>query len=173
MAYDQISRHLSEAEGYVMLNMPLKALEILERRSDWANMQFEASLIAGEALRMLERYREAAKSFENAAKLRPNDLQMAIPLAWCYKRTNRLAQAIATLETASNAHPEEALLHYNLACYWSLAGTRQKAFKSLARALELDVEFVRLISDEPDFDPVRDDPVFQRIVEAVKPMISD
>src|SRR3954452_22948891 len=96
--HDQIKRQLGEAEGYLMLNMPQRTLEILERRSDWATMQFEASLLAGEALRTLERYREAVKPLELAAGLRPNDISVAIALGWCYKRTHRLAQAISILE---------------------------------------------------------------------------
>ncbi len=173
IAHDQITRQLNEAEGYLMLNMPQRALEILERRSDWATMQFEASLIAGEALRCLERYREAAKSLEVAAGLRPNEVHVAIPLAWCYKRTHRLAQAIATLELARNLHPEEPLLHYNLACYWSIAGNRTKALQSLAQGLQIAPKLVSLIPNESDFDAIRDDPEFQRLVTTSQKLIED
>lgn len=165
LVHDQITRHLNEAEGYLMLDMPLRALEILERRTDWATMQFEASLIAGEALRCLERYREAAKALEIAAALRPLESKVAMPLAWCYKRTHRLAQAIATLERVRDQHPEDPLIHYNLACYWSLAGNRDKALESLAQSLEIAPEVVRgLIPNESDFDPMREDPEFQRLI---------
>ena len=67
---DRIKRQLDEAEGYLMLNLPRRTLEILERRTDWATMQFEASLLMGEAMRSLEQYREALKPLEVAAKLR-------------------------------------------------------------------------------------------------------
>ena len=68
---DRIKRQLDEAEGYLMLNLPQSALAILERRADWATMQFEASYLMGEALRSLSRYREALKPLEIAAALRP------------------------------------------------------------------------------------------------------
>ena len=42
---DRIKRQLDEAEGYLMLELPQRALTILERRSDWATMQFEASFL--------------------------------------------------------------------------------------------------------------------------------
>ena len=48
---DRIMRQLDEAEGYLMLGLPRRALEILEGRADWATMQFEASSLTGEALR--------------------------------------------------------------------------------------------------------------------------
>ncbi len=40
-----------------------------------------------------------------------------------------------------------ALLHYNLACYWSLAGNSSKALDELSTALELDPDLRSLIAD--------------------------
>ncbi len=160
---DQIVRKLDEAEGYLMLEMPQRALEILRARDDWATMQFEASYLTGEALRALGRNREALKPLETAAALRPTDMATALALGWCYKRTHRLAQAIDALERAAIAHTDEALLHYNLACYWSLAGNLTKALKSLAIALELDPEFQKKIDEEADFDPLRSSAEFARL----------
>ena len=164
---DRIKRQLDEAEGYLMLNLPRLALEILESRADWATMQFEASFLTGEALRSLERYREALKPLEVAAALRPGDTGVAIALGWCYKRTHRLAQAIDALERAGRHNPDEPLLHYNLACYWSLAGNATKALDELTLALELEPELRTLIPDESDFDSIRGNPAFERL--AVRP----
>src|ERR1700749_5153288 len=94
---DRIKRQLASAEGYLALNLPERALEILQSRAEWATMQFEASFLTGETLRELGRFREALKPLEGAAALRPGDVGVAIPLGWCYKRTHRLAQAIDSL----------------------------------------------------------------------------
>jgi tetratricopeptide (TPR) repeat protein len=167
---DRIRRQLDEAEGYLMLDLPARALEIIERRADWATMQFEASLLSGAALRALERYREALKPLELAAKLRPGDVNVAMALGWCYKRTHRLAQAIDALERAAQNNPEHALLHFNLACYWSLAGNAAKALDVLATALELDPSLRSLIADESDFDPLRGNPDFERLTVGPAPL---
>ena len=161
--YDRIKRQLGEAEGYLMLNLPKKALAILEGRSDWATMQFEASLLHGEALRVLGRFRDALKPLEVAASLRPGDIGVAIALGWCYKRTHRLAQAIDALSRAVRHNPEEALLHYNLSCYWSLAGNAAKSLDELAAALDLDPDLRALIAKESDFDALRGNPDFDRL----------
>jgi tetratricopeptide (TPR) repeat protein len=161
---DQVRRLLDEAEGYLMLNLPGRAVEILESRSDWATMQFEASFLKGEALRSLGRYREALRPLETAASLRPNDTGVAMALGWCYKRTNRLAQAIDSLQRVLRAHADEPLLHYNLACYWSLAGNSAKALDALSTALELDPGLRALIAEESDFDQLRGNPEFDRLV---------
>ncbi len=161
--YDRIKRQLGEAEGYLMLHLPGKALEILEARSDWATMQFEASYLTGEALRELGRYREALKPLEVAAATRPSDVGVAISLGWCYKRTQRLAQAIDALGRALRHNPDIALLHYNLSCYWVLAGNPAKALEKLADALALDPDLRSLISDERDFDALRGNPDFDQL----------
>jgi len=160
---DRIRRLLDEAEGYLILELPQRSLQILESRPDWSTMQFEANLLKGEALRCLERYREALRPLEIAASLRPSDSRVALALGWCYKRTNRLAQAIDSLGRALQEHPEHALLHYNLACYWSLAGNSSKALDALSTALELDADLRSLIAEESDFDHLRGDPEFDRL----------
>jgi len=167
---DRIKRLLDEAEGYLMLDLPVRTLEILERRDDWATMQFEASFLKGEALRSLERYREALKPLEVAARLRPGDVGVAIALGWCYKRTHRLAQAIDALERACRENSQEPLLHYNLACYWSLAGNVPKALDELAIALDLKPNLRTLINDESDFEKLRGNPEFERLTVGPAPL---
>jgi tetratricopeptide (TPR) repeat protein len=161
---ERIRKQLDEAEGYLMLDLPGRSLQILDSRPDWLNMQFEANFLKGEALRSLKHYREALRPLEMAAALRPTDTRVALALGWCYKRTNRLAQAIDSLERALQAHPQEALLHYNLACYWSLAGNSAKALGELASALEIDPSLRSLIVDETDFHHLRGNPAFDRLL---------
>jgi tetratricopeptide (TPR) repeat protein len=161
---DRIKRQLDAAQGYLVLNLPERALEILQSRADWATMQFEASSLTGETLRVLSRYREALKPLEVAASLRPGDIGVAIALGWCYKRTHRLAQAIDSLSRALRENPREPILHYNLACYWSLAGNPRKALESLAIALDLDDDIRAMIATESDFDSLRGNADFERLV---------
>ena len=169
--YDRVKRQLGEAEGYLMINLPARALEILESRSDWATMQFEASCLTGEALRVLGRYRDALKPLEVAASLRPGYAEVALALGWCYKRTHRLAQAIDALGRAVRHSPEHPLLHYNLACYWSLAGDAAKSLRKLADALELDPELRARIPQESDFDALRGNPDFDRLTADPAPTV--
>ncbi len=163
---DLIRRRLDEAEGYLLLDLPRRSLQILESRTEWSNMQFEASLLRGQALRALNKYREALIALEHAAQLRPGDPCVALDLGWCYKRTNRLAQAIDSLTRALREHPDEPLLHYNLACYWSLAGNAANSIRELSIALDLDPEMGKLVAAESDFDGVRGNPEFERLTRS-------
>ncbi len=167
---DRIVRQLDEAEGYLMLDMPRRALEILRSREDWATMKFEASLLTGKALRALGKFREALAPLEVAASLRSGDLIVAMELGWCYKRTHRLAQAIDALERSVPENTDEPLLHYNLACYWSLAGNAARSIQSLQRALELNPELRDQLASETDFDLIRNEPEFARVASGATPM---
>jgi tetratricopeptide (TPR) repeat protein len=163
---DPLLRRLDEAEGYIMLDLPERALAILESRPAWGSVQFAASVLKGEALRRLGRWREALTALERAARIDPTHVSLAIALGWCYKRTHRLAQAIDALERSVREHPEEPLLHYNLACYWSLAGQIEPSIKALVRAVDLDRSLCDGLANEPDLAAVRAHPVYRRLAEA-------
>jgi tetratricopeptide (TPR) repeat protein len=95
---------------------------------------------------------------------------VALALGWCYKRTNRLAQAIDALDAARRYDPENPLLHYNLACYWSLAGNSAKAIDELSFALKLDPKLRDQIADEPDFYKLRGNSSFELLVMGASPL---
>ena len=62
-------------------------------------------------------------------------------------------------------NPKEPILHYNLACYWSLAGNVSNAVEHLQAALRLNGDIVNMVAAESDFDPIRTDPVFQALIQ--------
>jgi Flp pilus assembly protein TadD len=157
----------NEAEGYLELGLAQQALECLSRLGDPAAFEVHALYLWGEGLRTMERYFEALVPLERAAKAAPEDTRVRMALSWCYKRTGRLDLAIATLHEALVIEPAEPVLHYNLACYLSLAGQRGAALRSLTQALALDPAFGKLIDDETDFDALRSDPEFQALCRRV------
>ncbi len=163
----QIQRDLREAEGYLELQMPEHALRSLEQVSEPGTFRGLLMYLRGMALRDLKRHEEAIPCLNEATELSPSNIGAWVCLAWCQKRTNRLHLAIESLQSALEVEPSNALLHYNLACYYSLTHERQLALASLARSLELDRNFLDLIPDEDDFDPLRDDPQFQDLTSII------
>ncbi len=114
----------------------------------------------GDAWRGGGRFAEALECYEEAARLIPDHLGVAIAMAYCCKRIGHLDRAIALLTRAGRDHPGAAPLHYNLACYLSLAGEPVRALDELALALELDPSLRAKADADPDFDPIRGDPGF-------------
>lgn len=163
----RIQRILREAEGYLELNMPQTALDLLSRITDPGTFRGQQLYWTGEALRALERYVEAIAVLEQAADLQPSNIHVWLALGWCRKRSGRLDLAITALERAEEVSPEEAIVQYNLACYWSLAGKKQRALAYLSRAISIDSNYRDLIVDERDFDPIRSDPEFRALTEII------
>lgn len=159
-------RILQSAEGYLELEMPEHALAAVSRLSA-AEMNGIAFHLKGEALRALGRYTEAIPLLRQAADGAPSDVHIWIALGWCYKRINRIDMAIESLEEGLEADPNLAIIHYNLACYWSLAGNQRNALLFLRQAFELDSQFRELAASESDFDAIRNDPQFRSLTSVV------
>jgi tetratricopeptide (TPR) repeat protein len=162
-----LRRAIEEAEGYSELGMIEHALRALQRRGALVHGNGRACYMLGETLRELARYEEALLPLERSSDLMPDDIHVLLALGWCYKRTGQLAKAIDALEKAVSIDSSEAVLHYNLACYWSLARNRNMSLRHLARALEIDANYRDLIPDEPDFDALRNDPAFITLAGAI------
>jgi tetratricopeptide (TPR) repeat protein len=156
-----LEQTVEQAEGYLELGMTEHALRTLQRRGALVHGSGRACYLLGETLRELGRYEEALFPLERSADLLPDDIHAWLALGWCYKRTGQLSRAIGSLERAVRIDPGEPVLHYNLACYWSLARNRTLALRYLSQALDLDCNYRDLVQDEPDFNPLRDDPVFK------------
>ncbi|MFP6618669.1 MAG: hypothetical protein VB877_04930, partial [Pirellulaceae bacterium] len=103
---------------------------------------------------------EAVGPLDNAAAVAPDQIDHWLSLAWCQKRCGRLDLAIQSMEEALLVDSEEAIVHFNLACYWSLAENTRQALAHLAAAFEIDLKYRDLVGEENDFDPIRYHPDF-------------
>jgi len=156
-----------EAEGYLELGMGQHALEALDSLGKAVDFSPHLLYLRGEALRELGRYEKALEPLRRAAKVDPDSTHVWLALGWCHKRTGRIDLAVTALERALEAEPRDALVQYNLACYLSLAGNKERALAHLSQALSLDSGYRMLVHDEPDFDPIRSDPGFQELTSII------
>ncbi len=157
-------RTLETAQGYLLLNMPEQALRELSSIRDWGPLTVDWLRMRGEVLRSEKRHDEALEAFQQADLLTPNEVHTLLGIAWCYKRVDRLEDAIKTMLRAYRACPQEPIVLYNIACYFSLAGDKRQALSWLGRALRMSPDLRELIADETDFDRLRDDPDFHLVV---------
>jgi len=163
-----LKRQLTQAaEGYLELGMAEHTLESLAALEASQGLDGHALYLRGEALRWLKRHEEATDCLRKSASLLPEELHVWLALAWCYKRIDQISSAIDALEKALQVDSNEAILYYNLACYWSLAGNKRQALIHLARALDIDEEYRELIADESDFDSIRNDPDFVNLTSVI------
>lgn len=161
-------RHFEAARGYLTLEMPLHALRELEQVQLSPECAFEYHRLSAEALRQNREHELALDAYRMALAERQNDLSIFLGMAWCYKRVDQLPRAIAAMQDAYAIAPRQAIVLYNLACYYSLMGNKPKALSWLGRALRMQGDLRRLIPDESDFDQLRNDPDFQFVANAHK-----
>ena len=183
MSRDRRQQIIREAEGYLDLltvfgdqwpvtpsvrdRLAERALGALKRLKPTDSDGAHSLFLKGRALRTMERYREAIEPLQRAAELNPENIQVWLALGWCHKRCGRIGRAIESLEEGLAIASEEAILHYNLACYWSVAGNVRLAVGFLSQAFQIDPNYRDLVADETDFDPVRQRPEFQALTSAI------
>ena len=173
---------LREAEGYLDLatacsgicldietrdRMATRALETLRRLDNYGRNRFDNYFLEGQAFRVMERYADAIIALDKAADLDHDNIHIWLALGWCYKRTGRLDKAIEALEEALQVNDRQAIVHYNLACYWSLVRNVKFAIRFLEQAFELDPAYRDLVAHEHDFDPIREHPRFQELMSVI------
>lgn len=164
-ASKRVKRRMDAAQGYLMLDLPDRALRELNEIVDTDEVTYEYYLLQGEALRAKSDHAAALDAFRKALAGKPDDLSALMGMAWCYKRIDRVDQSIETMQRAYESHKEVPVVLYNLACYYSLAGEKELALSWLGRALRMDRGFTKLVPRETDFDPLRDDPDFLHLLE--------
>lgn len=183
--YQRVRRKqlLREAEGYLDLatlfsdRWPLsstlrdglaqRTLDTLDSLQSTSGCKAVIAYLQGQALRLMERHQEAIYALEKSAELDPSNIHIWLALGWCYKRTGRLDLAIQSLEEAMSIDANQAIVYYNLACYWALASHAQHSLTYLTRAFQMDPTYRGLVAEERDFDPIRDDPRFQVLTATV------
>lgn len=176
-------RIVREAEGYLDLlqaggdkwepslavrdTLAERTLDTLLRLNDEDRHDPHVLYLQGLAYRTMQRYGEAVVPLEEAAELSPDDIHVWLALGWCYKRLSRLPDAIESLNSALAAEPTEAIIHYNLACYWSLLDQPELAAEHLANSFVLDPHYRNLVATEHDFDPIRHHPAFREVTSVI------
>jgi hypothetical protein len=98
----------------------------------------------------------------------PDTVQRQAPELW--EPVRPLYEAGAFAEAAAGGrklleeHPRLAYLLFNVACCESRAGETEQAVEHLGRAIEGWEDCRELAHREPDFDAIRDEPAFQRLL---------
>ena len=174
---------LREAEGYLDLitvfgekmpcqpiardQMARRVIKTLDRIDNPGGMKAHILFLRGQALRAMDNFIDAVPLLREAAEIEPQNVHIRLSLGWCFKRCRRLDLAIQALEEALEADASQAIVHYNLACYWSLAGNPKLAVSFLSQAFELQPDYREHVIREHDFDPIRNHPYFQALTTVI------
>lgn len=92
----------------------------------------------------------------------PSEWELSAP-ALPYFATKEYDKALELLTGVLQEHPDAAAVLYNLACAESMSGRTAEAIKHLGRSVEMSDRFREFAQTDPDFDPIRDEPEFQKL----------
>ena len=93
----------------------------------------------------------------------PHGWELSAPLRPLYE-AGEYTEVADRLRVLVEAHPQYALLFYNLACCESLAGRTTDAIDHLRRSIEMSERFRAYAKDDSDFDPIRDERAFRELI---------
>jgi tetratricopeptide (TPR) repeat protein len=93
----------------------------------------------------------------------PRGWELWAPLFPLYE-AGEYAEVADRLREVVDAHPQYALLFFNLACCESLIGRTRDALDHLRHAIDLSERFRGYAKDDSDFDPIRDEPAFKQLI---------
>lgn len=79
---------------------------------------------------------------------------------FAYLRAGDAEKGRAAMEAGVERYHDAWQAQYNMACFESLTGNRDRALEHLRRAVELDPQAAEIAHTDSDFDPLRDDPDF-------------
>jgi tetratricopeptide (TPR) repeat protein len=103
----RVAKRVVEATGYLELDMAQQALDRLNELDDLGPFEAEVELLRGEALRLQQRFEDAAVALQKAARRFPTPFRKPalLALSLCYKQAGDQDRAMQSLAMARGALP--------------------------------------------------------------------
>ena len=105
---------------------------------------------------------------EGVIAKRPKHVDTLMVLGHDYTRRGLYEKGLAVDLELSALCPDDASVHYNLACSYALTGNRERALKALERAIELGYNDFEFMGQDDDLANVRTDPRFRMLVRLAR-----
>jgi tetratricopeptide (TPR) repeat protein len=90
-------------------------------------------------------------------------------LGGLYTRQGRISDGLRMDRRLVKLQPENATAHYNLACSLALSKRKGDALNELRRAVQLGYRDFDWMQRDPDLEPLKKLPEFQRLLVELKP----
>jgi len=101
---------------------------------------------------------------EALLRKRPDSVEILMELGNLYTQAKRFTDGLKVDLKLVKALPKNPVVHYNLACSYSLLGEKEKAFEALEKAVELGFADYELMSKDEDLQNIRGDRRFRGLL---------
>lgn len=148
--------HLSHARGYIDLGMLAEAEAELAAIRPPENDRPEVHALRVALLHEKCDWSELRRVAAVLVQRQPDQPGWWVSFAFATRRTTSIEDAREILLAAERAHPEEAIIHFNLGCYACQLGELDEARRRVWRSIQLRSELRELAHHDPDLQPLRD-----------------
>jgi tetratricopeptide (TPR) repeat protein len=100
---------------------------------------------------------------EGVVKRDPGYLEALQILGDDYTRRGRYDDGLRVDELLAELKPEDSMVHYNLACSYSLTDRVDLAVEALERAINLGYRDFKWLAEDPDLEALRRHPSYRKI----------
>jgi Flp pilus assembly protein TadD len=148
------TRYLHAAIGFLELGMPDDAWEEVDSLPAGQRDLAEVRELRITIAMRLGRWQAARADAETMARRDPGNPSWWISWAYALRRESSIQEAREILLRATELHPRELMISYNLACYASVLGELDEARGLLERVVSEDSGFRELAMNDPDLIPI-------------------
>jgi TolB-like protein/Tfp pilus assembly protein PilF len=150
-----------------------KALELFQRASrvrpdDYQSVLLQAQLYIslGQHDRAIEVTHAGIERVRSVLELNPDDIRALNMGAFALVRLGEREEAMEWMRASSSSAPNDSIIQYNAACFYSLAGEVDKALDCLENCLVKVGSINReWLENDSDMDNIRDHPRFSEILD--------
>ena len=101
--------------------------------------------------------------FEKLIREKPDFVDVLIPLAEAYTKTGDYDRGLIVDKRLSKLRPDDAIVHYNLACSFSLTDKINEAIGTLKKAVNLGYDDFDYMNIDTDLSNVRNNTGYKEI----------
>ena len=149
-------QHWEAAVRYVELRMFLDADAELERIDPFNRAAPEVLAVRVAIYHGLKKWEAMREIAKRLADFQPEDVQWIISYAYATRRAESIAAAKEVLLNAEAKFPIEAIIKYNLACYFCQTEDIETAKSYLKKTFEIDPNWRSLALEDEDLKPLWD-----------------
>ena len=156
---------LALAGAYYYAGRYDKTLDALNRSLELQPDNPVTLMKRGVAYDELGRYEEALADYNHSLELRPDYPDTLTNRGTTYSNMGRYEEALADFNRALELQPDHLATFYNLVYLFLLQGKPDEAKDYLEKAIAGDEKYREMAKTDEDFNNIREDPRFKKLVE--------